>query len=89
MELGSTQPLLGGYSTIMYLKLLQPSELVQTCARNALPLIIIIIIIYQENVRYIHCSSSVPRNFFRGGRSSTNSVEDRRQRERGFGGGSP
>ena len=32
-------------------------------------------------------SSGVPRNFFRGG--STNSVEDRGQRERGSGGGSP
>jgi hypothetical protein len=29
------------------------------------------------------------RNFFRGGEGSTNSVEDRGQRERGFGGGSP
>ena len=33
------------------------------------------------------CSSGVPRNFFRGG--STNSVEDRGQRERGSGSGSP
>jgi hypothetical protein len=33
-------------------------------------------------------SSGVPRNFFRGG-GSTNSVEDRGQRERGSGGGSP
>ena len=32
-------------------------------------------------------SSGVPRNFFRGG--STNSVEDRGQRGRGSGGGSP
>ena len=32
-------------------------------------------------------SSGVPRNFVRGG--STNSVEDRGQRERGSGGGSP
>ena len=32
-------------------------------------------------------ASGVPRNFFRGG--STNSVEDRGQRERGSGGGSP
>ena len=32
--------------------------------------------------------SGVPRNFFRGG-GSTNSVEDRRQREWGSGGGSP
>jgi len=31
--------------------------------------------------------SGVPRNFVRGG--STNSVEDRGQRERGSGGGSP
>ena len=33
-------------------------------------------------------SSGVPRNFIRG-RGSTNSVEDRGQRERGSGGGSP
>jgi hypothetical protein len=35
--------------------------------------------------------SGVPRNFFRGrgGGRSTNSVEDRGQRERGSGGGSP
>jgi hypothetical protein len=33
-------------------------------------------------------TSGVPRNFFRGG-GSTNSVEDRGQRERGSGGGSP
>ena len=32
--------------------------------------------------------SGVPRNFFRG-RGSTNSVEDRGERERGSGGGSP
>ena len=32
-------------------------------------------------------ASGVPRNFVRGG--STNSVEDRGQRERGSGGGSP
>jgi len=32
--------------------------------------------------------SGVPRNFVRGG-GSTNSVEDRGQRERGSGGGSP
>ena len=31
--------------------------------------------------------SGVPRNFVRGG--STNSVEDREQREQGYGGGSP
>jgi len=31
--------------------------------------------------------SGVPRNFVRG--DSTNSVEDRGQRERGYGGGSP
>jgi hypothetical protein len=31
--------------------------------------------------------SDVPRNFVRGGRCSTNSVEDRGQRERGSGGG--
>jgi hypothetical protein len=33
--------------------------------------------------------SGVPRNFFRGGGGSKNSVEDRGQRERGYGGGSP
>ena len=33
-------------------------------------------------------TSGVPRNFFSGG-GSTNSVEDRGQRERGSGGGSP
>jgi hypothetical protein len=33
--------------------------------------------------------SSVPRNFVRSGRGSTNSVEDRGQRERRSGGGSP
>ena len=33
-------------------------------------------------------NSGVPRNFVRGG-GSTNSVEDRGQRERGSGGGSP
>ena len=46
---------------------------------------------------FFHCSrnlevvvviSGVPRNFVRGG-GSTNSVEDRGQRERGSGGGSP
>ena len=36
----------------------------------------------------VHTSSGVPRNFVRGG-GSTNSVEDRGQRERGSGGGSP
>jgi hypothetical protein len=34
-------------------------------------------------------SSGVPRNFVRGGGGSTNSVEDRGQREGGSGGGSP
>jgi hypothetical protein len=35
-------------------------------------------------------NSGVPRNFFSGGGGgSTNSVEDRGQRERGAGGGSP
>ena len=34
-------------------------------------------------------TSGVPRNFVRGGGSSTNSVEDRGQRERGSGSGSP
>jgi hypothetical protein len=33
-------------------------------------------------------ANGVPRNFFRGG-GSTNSVEDRGQRERGSGDGSP
>ena len=33
--------------------------------------------------------SGVPRIFFRGGGGSTNSIEDRGQRERGSGGGSP
>ena len=33
--------------------------------------------------------SGVPRNFVRGGGDSTNSVEDRGQRERGTEGGSP
>ena len=33
--------------------------------------------------------SGVPRNFVRGGGGSTNSVEDRGQRERGSGGGGP
>jgi len=33
--------------------------------------------------------SGIPRNFFFGGGGSTNSVEDRGQRERGSGGGSP
>ena len=36
----------------------------------------------------MHCHSGVPRNFVRGG-GSTNSVEDRGQREQGSGGGSP
>ena len=35
-----------------------------------------------------NCGSGVPRNFFGGG-VSANSVEDRGQRERGSGGGSP
>jgi len=38
----------------------------------------------QYNIRH----SGVPRNFVRWG-GSTNSVEDRGQREQGFGGGSP
>jgi hypothetical protein len=33
------------------------------------------------------CTNGVPRNFFRGG--LTNSVEDRKQREWGSGGGGP
>ena len=36
----------------------------------------------------VSLGSGVPRNFFRGG-GLTNSVEDRGQRERGSGGGSP
>ena len=36
----------------------------------------------------LQIASGVPRNFFRGG-GSTNSVEDRGQRGRGSGGGSP
>jgi hypothetical protein len=35
------------------------------------------------------CGSGVPRNFVRGGGSSTNSVGDIGQRERGSGGGRP
>jgi len=38
-------------------------------------------------IGYIECSG-VPRNFVRGG-GSTNSVEDRGQREQGSGNGSP
>jgi len=34
-------------------------------------------------------NSGVPRNLIRGGWGSTNSVEDRGQREKGYGGGSP
>jgi len=34
-------------------------------------------------------NSGVPRNFVLGGGGSTNAVEDRGQRERGSGGGSP
>ena len=34
-------------------------------------------------------ASGVPRNFFRGGGGSTNSVEGRGQRERGSGGVAP
>jgi hypothetical protein len=35
----------------------------------------------------LYCGSGIPRNFFKvgGGRCSTNAVEDRGQRERGFG----
>jgi hypothetical protein len=36
----------------------------------------------------VHMTSGVPRNFVQG-RGSTNSVEDRGQRELGSGGGSP
>ena len=44
-----------------------------------------------RTVAYYIKISGVPRNFFRveGGSGSTNSVEDRGQRERGSGGGSP
>jgi hypothetical protein len=43
---------------------------------------------YKLNVSPVQ-SSGVPRNFVPGGGGSTNSVEDRGQRERGSGGGSP
>ena len=39
-------------------------------------------------LNFFTASSGVPRNFVRGG-GSTNLVEDRGQRERGSGGGSP
>jgi hypothetical protein len=39
--------------------------------------------------KIIFLYSGVPRNFFRGGGGSTNSVEDRGQGEPGSGGGSP
>ena len=39
--------------------------------------------------RKVDVTSGVPRNYVRGGGGSTNSVEDRGQRERGSGGGSP
>ena len=44
-----------------------------------------------EDIRCIlrYTRSGVPRNFVLGGGGSTNSVEDRGQRERGSGGGSP
>ena len=44
-----------------------------------------IVIVVDYKLHYI---SGVPRNFVLGG-GSTNSVEDRRHRERGSGGGSP
>ena len=40
-----------------------------------------------DNVLFIASGSGVDKNFFLGG--STNSVEDRGERERGSGGGSP
>jgi len=50
-----------------------------------------LLIIYSAFVKYLRKNgntiSGVPRNFVRGG--STNSVENRGQRERGSGGGSP
>jgi len=46
-----------------------------------------IIKIFQLNIIIVHRCSGVPRSFVRG--SSTNSVEDRGQKERGSGGGSP
>ena len=43
-----------------------------------------------HEIRHGLCGTSgVPRNFVRGGGGSTNSVEDRGQRERGTGGGRP
>ena len=47
---------------------------------------IISLVGWSENKPTVH--SGIPRNFVRGG-GSTNSVEDRGQRERGSGGGSP
>ena len=41
-----------------------------------------------QNVKVMECYSGIPRNFFQGG-GSTNSVEDRGQREWGSGGSSP
>jgi len=43
----------------------------------------------QLSYMYTATVSGVPRNFFRGRGGSTNSVEDRRERERGSGGGNP
>ena len=42
---------------------------------------------YEVSVPAMTLGSGVPRNFFRGG--STNSVEDREQKERGSGGVAP
>jgi len=42
-----------------------------------------------QEVNYISTASGVPMNFVRGGGGSQNSIEDRGQRERGSGRGSP
>jgi len=42
-----------------------------------------------DQILLISLLSGVPRKFVRGGGGSTNSVEDRGQRKRGSGGGSP
>ena len=42
----------------------------------------------KRNSRTVYLFSGVPRNFVRGGGGSTNSAEDREQREWGSGGGS-
>ena len=53
-----------------------------TCGRRSAGLAV------TSHVNYLEISG-VHRNFVRGGRGSTNSVEDRGQRERGSGGDSP